>query len=61
MIFSKKQNPIIEYTVEFCNQCKKEDKRKFKLGDTLFLESGECNACKGKMIIKKIYGEVDNS
>lgn len=57
MIFSKKKPIIEEYTVEQCNSCHKENKRKFKLGDILFSESGQCKSCQGKTFIEKIYSE----
>lgn len=58
MIFSKKKLPT-EYTIEYCNSCNKESKRKFKHGDILFSESGQCNFCQKKTIIEKIYSELE--
>jgi hypothetical protein len=57
MIFSKKEKPIIAYTIERCPSCKKESKRKFKEGDCLFAESSQCSSCKIPMSIAKIFGE----
>lgn len=57
MIFSKKKITT-DYTIEYCRFCQKENRRKFKIGDMLFLESGQCNTCQKKMIIEKIYGEI---
>jgi hypothetical protein len=61
MIFSKKEKPIIAYTVERCPICKKESKRKFKDGDMLFAQGAECTSCKVSMMIYKIFGESTES
>lgn len=58
MIFSKKEKPIVAFTVEKCPSCKKESKRKFKEGDILFAQASECKECKVKMMIAKIFGEI---
>jgi hypothetical protein len=57
MIFSKKEKPVVAYTVEKCSSCKKELKRKFKDGDILFGQGTECSSCKTSMLIAKIFGE----
>lgn len=61
MIFSKKEKPIIAYTIERCLTCKKESKRKFKDGDMLFAQGSECTSCKTPMMIYKIFGEPTES
>lgn len=58
MIFSKKEKPIIAYTVEKCSNCKKESKRKFKEGDCLFAQGSQCDSCKTTMSIAKIFGQA---
>ena len=60
MIFSKnnKEEERDPFTLEECQSCKKESKRRFKESDYLFKDSSECNSCKGKMMIVKIFGEV---
>jgi hypothetical protein len=57
MIFSKKEKTIIAYTVEKCQSCNKESKRKFKEGDCLFASGPECGSCKGQTRISKIFGQ----
>ena len=56
-MFSK-EKIIIAYTLEKCKSCNLERKRKFKEGDYLFIETSNCESCKGKMQIEKIYGET---
>lgn len=46
------------YTLEQCNSCHKEIKRKFKEGDCLFSETVNCPSCNGKLSIEKIFGET---
>ena len=58
MIFSKKQEVRDPFTVEECQSCKKQSKRKFKEGDYLFKESTNCHSCQGKTIVVKIFGEI---
>ena len=58
MKFSKKDDDIREpYTLEECQSCHMQSKRKFKEGDYLFKESSECKSCQSKLIIVKIFGE----
>lgn len=57
MIFSKEEITIA-YTVEKCNLCTMERKRKFRVGDVLFSDSEKCNSCEGIMRIEKIFGET---
>ena len=58
MIFSKKEEQRTPFTVEICNSCNKEVKRKFNEGDYLFKETLSCDLCKGKMRIDQIFGEI---
>ena len=57
MIFSK-EKIILEYTVEKCQKCNLERKRKYREGDFLFTESSKCDSCDGITIIEKIFGET---
>ncbi len=58
-MFSKKEEIRTAFTVEQCESCNKESKRKFKDGDYIFKEiSSQCDPCKGKLRISKIFGEV---
>lgn len=58
-MFSKKEEFRTAFTVEHCESCNKESKRKFKDGDYVFKEiSSQCDSCKGKLRISKIFGEV---
>ena len=59
-MFSK-EKIIIAYTSEKCTSCNLERKRKFKEGDQLFLDTLNCDSCKGIMRIEKIYGETIES
>ena len=55
-MFSKEKT-IVAYTIEKCNLCGLETKRKFKEGDFLFAETSKCNSCVGLLAIEKIFGE----
>ena len=57
-MFSKKEEIRTPFTVEQCDSCHKELKRKFSDGDFVFKESAQCDSCKGKLRISKIFGEV---
>ena len=57
-MFSKKEKPVIAFTVEKCPSCKKENKRKFQDGDCLFMSGEECNSCKNPTSISKIFGQT---
>jgi hypothetical protein len=57
MIFSKKEEIIVPYSVEQCSSCKAISKRKFKEGDYIFKNTDHCS-CKGQLSIVKIFGEV---
>ena len=54
----KKEEIITPYTVEQCNSCNAISKRKFKEGDYVFKKTDACSACKGQILIAKIFGEV---
>lgn len=56
-MFSK-EKIIHAYTVEECNQCNLERKRKFKEGDFLFAQTSKCDSCNGMTVIEKIFGET---
>ena len=47
-----------QITIEFCKECKKEIKRKFKEGDALFTQSTNCPSCNGIMLVEKIFTET---
>ena len=57
-MFSKKEEIRTPYTVVQCESCHKESKRKFEEGDYIFKETSQCNSCKGKSKISKIFGEI---
>jgi hypothetical protein len=58
-MFSKKEEIRIAFTVEQCESCNEESKRRFKDGDYVFKEiSSQCDSCKGKLRISKIFGGV---
>jgi hypothetical protein len=57
-MFSKKEELRTTFTVEQCESCHKESKRKFKDSDFIFKADSHCNSCKGKLIISKIFGEI---
>ena len=56
-MFSKEKT-IFAYTVEKCNSCNLERKRKFKEGDFLFDNISKCDSCNGIFVIEKIFGET---
>ena len=57
-MFSKKEETRTPYTVEQCESCNRESKRKFKEGDFLFKDSSTCSSCEGHLVIVKIFGET---
>lgn len=57
-MFSKKEKKRTPFTVEQCNSCKKETKRKFKEEDFVFKATSVCSNCKGQLIVVKIFGEL---
>ena len=56
-----KEKTIFAYTVEKCNKCNLERKRKFQVGDVLFTETSKCDSCNGITVIEKIFGETIES
>ncbi|MBA0908977.1 MAG: hypothetical protein ITD33_02295 [Nitrosarchaeum sp.] len=56
-MFSK-EKIILAYTIEKCNKCNLERKRKFKQGDYLFALTLKCDSCDGITMIDKIFGET---
>lgn len=58
MIFSKKEKPLVAFTLEKCPSCKKETKRRFKEGDCLFASGAQCDSCKTTTSIEKIFGQA---
>lgn len=56
-MFSK-EKIIVAYTVEKCEKCGMQKKRKFSEGDVLFAEISKCNSCDGMTVIDKIFGEI---
>jgi hypothetical protein len=57
-MFSKKDEQRTPYTIEKCDSCNNEIKRKSYEGDYIFKETILCESCKGQMRIEKIYGEI---
>ncbi|MFM7795224.1 MAG: hypothetical protein ACKO7N_00475 [Candidatus Nitrosotenuis sp.] len=57
MKLSKKEKPLIAFTIEQCSICKKEKKRPFQEGDYLFMQIGSCDVCKMATNIARIFGE----
>jgi hypothetical protein len=58
MIFSKKKEIVLPYSIEQCGSCKALSKRKFKEGDYVFKNTDQCSSCKGQLSIVKIFGET---
>jgi len=56
-MFSK-EKVTIAYTVEKCEKCGMQKKRKFSEGDVLFAETSKCNSCDGMNVIDKIFGKT---
>ncbi|ABX12496.1 hypothetical protein [Nitrosopumilus maritimus] len=56
-MFSK-EKITVAYTVEKCEKCDMQKKRKFSEGDVLFAEISKCNSCDGITVIDKIFGET---
>ena len=46
------------YTVLECKSCSKSITRKFNDGDIVFQKIGDCDDCKGVLLIWKIFGET---
>ena len=56
-MFSK-EKITVAYTLEKCEKCGMQKKRKFSEGDVLFAEVSKCNSCDGTTVIDKIFGET---
>ncbi|WP_428326686.1 hypothetical protein [Nitrosopumilus sp.] len=56
-MFSK-EKITVAYTVEKCEKCGMQKKRKFSEGDVLFAKTSKCNSCDGMTVIDKIFGET---
>ena len=56
-MFSK-EKITVAYTLEKCEKCGMQKKRKFSEGDVLFIEVSKCNSCDGTTVIDKIFGET---
>ena len=54
-MFSKKEEKTIPCTVEQCESCNKETKRKFIEGDFVFQETSICISCNGLFSIDKNF------
>ena len=54
---SNKNEIVNAYTLQQCNTCKEQSKRKFSDGDYVFKEISKCISCNGQIIITKIFGE----
>ena len=54
---SDKNEIVTAYTIQQCNSCKEESKRKFSDGDYVFKEISKCSSCDGQIIVAKIFGE----
>ena len=61
MIFSKKEEIVIPYSIEECGSCRAISKRKFKEGDYIFKKTDQCSSCEGQLSIVKIFGEVSKA
>ena len=55
-MFSK-EKITVAYTMEKCEKCGMQKKRKFSEGDVLFAQVSKCNSCDGATVIDKIFGE----
>lgn len=56
-MFSK-EKITVAYTIEKCEKCGMQKKRKFSKGDVMFAEISKCNSCDGTTVIDKIFGET---
>ena len=53
----KKEKILLEYTLEKCSNCKKENKREYQDNDLLFSKSGICSSCDGELFVERIFSE----
>ena len=54
---SNKNEIVNAYTLQQCNSCKEQSKRKFSDEDYVFKEMSKCSSCDGQIIITRIFGE----
>ena len=54
---SNKNEIVNAYTLQQCNSCKEQSKRKFSDEDYVFKEISKCSSCDGQIIITRIFGE----
>ena len=54
---SNKNEIVNAYTLQQCNSCKEQSKRKFSDVDYVFKEISKCSSCDGQVMITKIFGE----
>ena len=54
---SDKNEIVTAYTIQLCNSCKEESKRKFSDGDYVYKDVAKCSSCDGQVMITKIFGE----
>ncbi len=54
---SNKNEIIVSYTLEQCDSCREQSKRKFSQNDYVFKEISKCSSCEGQVRITKIFGE----
>jgi len=54
----EKNEIIVSYTLEECDACKNQLKRKFSKGDYVFKLISKCPSCNGQVRITKIFGET---
>ena len=54
---SNKNKIVNAYTLQQCNSCKEQSKRKFSDEDYVFKEISKCSSCDGQIIITRIFGE----
>ena len=54
---SNKNEIVNAYTLQQCNTCKQQSKRKFSDEDYVFKEISKCSSCDGQIIITRIFGE----
>ena len=52
-----KNEIVTAYTIQQCNSCKEQSKRKFSDGDYVFKEISKCSSCDGQIIVTKVFGE----
>jgi len=56
-VFNKNKT-VVPYTLEQCDSCSEQSRRKFSEGDYVFKEMSKCSSCEGQVRITKIFGET---